>query len=557
MKQLVICFTAALAVSLSTAVNAAEIQVDFDSTPLSPPGIAEENTVLIPLRNTATQAGAQITFDGSTSTATVSLCGEYAEFTAESDIIHLGVYQNDSNVKSETDAVQVSSLCHIYDGTMYVPIESFERALRLNTSYDGTKAAISTPAQAEGWIYYASWSDGGHLYKIDSNGRNRQLLSTEDCYATLYYDGYIFYMVRGENDKKIYRMNTDGTNVICITPDGECVESDYYSIAIGFGEGLVFYNVVDTEAKSYGHVYKGLYSVNIDGTDRKCIAEGNARFRGFHNGYVYYSLDTDGRYYACRVKSDGTDAQLLTPDGFDYMYMFFVDDDLLLETHDDRLLYKYYTLSLQDDGGYEITERSHGYFDFPYVSLENWDNEYYEVLTADNGDFTVFRKLSKYYTIDYSAIYIKKKGDDEMIRIPTQYRFNDIYYLDGNLYYVSNKHIYMIDTTNLSETELYSDDDIYTICRTEPGVLYYKNYDNTKLMRFDINTKTAAEVVRTESNKDMYDSIYEYSSRIRWIYASGKIVFKEPDGTDRIIANENTHYAVYVPNNGAETKVMG
>lgn len=554
MKQ-IIGFTAALAISLSTAAGAAEIQVDFDSTPLSSPGITEENTVLIPLRNAAEQAGAHITFDSSTSTATVSLCGEYAEFTADSDIIYLGVYQNDADVKSETDAVQVPSLCRIYDGTMYVPIESFNRALRLNTSYDGTKAAISTPAKAEGWIYYASWSDGGHLYKIDSNGRNRQLLSTEDCYATLYYDGYIFYMVRGENDKKIYRMNTDGTNVICITPDGEYVESDYYSIAIGFGEGRVFYNVVDTEATTHAHVYKGLYSVNIDGTDRKCIAEGNARFRGFHKGYVYYNLNTDGRYYACRVKPNGTDTQILTPDGFDYIYMKLADDDLCLETRNNQIT-KYYTFSLQYDGGYEITERKHGYFEKPYEMLANWDNEYYEVPISGNSDLSVFRKLSKYYTIDYSAIYIKKNGDDEMIRIPTQCRFNDIYYLDGNLYYVSNKHIYMIDTTNLSETELYSDDDIYTICGTEPGILYYKNYDNTKLMRFGINTKTADEAVRTESNKDMYNSIYEYSSRIRHIYASNKIVFKELDGTDRIIANENTHYSVYVPNNGAEPKVM-
>ena len=554
MKQ-IISFTAALTIAFSTAVSAAEIQIDFDSTPLSTPGITEENTVLIPLRNAAAQTGAQITFDSSTSTATVSLCGEYAEFTADSDIIHLGVYQNYADVKSETDAVQVPSLCRIYDGTMYVPIESFNRALRLDVAYDGTKAIISTPAEAEGWIYYASWSDGGHLYKIDTNGRNRQLLSTEDCYATLYYDGYIFYMVRGENDKKIYRMNTDGTNVICITPDGEYVESDYYSIAIGFGEGRVFYNVVDTEATTHAHVYKGLYSVNIDGTDRKCIAEGNARFRGFHKGYVYYNLNTAGRYYACRVKPDGTDTQILTPDGFDYIYINLVDDDLWLETRNNQIT-KYYTFSLQDDGGYEITESKHGYHKKPYEMLANWGNEYDEVLTADNGDLTVFRKLSKYYTVDYSAIYIKKKGDDEMIRIPTQYRSNDIYYLDGNLYYVSNKHIYMIDTTNLSETELYSDDDIYTICGTEPGVLYYKNYDNTKLMRFDVNTRTAAEAVRTESNKDMYDSVYEYSSRIRKSFITNKLVFKELDGTDRIITNENTHYAVFVPDNGAETKVM-
>ena len=53
---------------------------------------------------------------------------------------------------------------------------------------------------ADGWIYYANWNDNGHLYKIDSNGENEQLLvGDSDCTNTRYLDGIIYYNVNDDD----------------------------------------------------------------------------------------------------------------------------------------------------------------------------------------------------------------------------------------------------------------------------------------------------------------------------------------------------------------------
>ncbi len=84
----------------------------------------------------------------------------------------------------------------------------------------------------DGWVYYADWEDGGHMYKVDSNGENKQKISDEDCYNISYYDGWLYYHIRGEYEDDLFCMKTDGTDVTKLS-EGYCdrIETDllYYA----------------------------------------------------------------------------------------------------------------------------------------------------------------------------------------------------------------------------------------------------------------------------------------------------------------------------------------
>ena len=64
---------------------------------------------------------------------------------------------------------------------------------------------------ADGWIYYADWTDGGKMYKVDTNGENKQKLSDNDCFNIKYYDGWLYYSIRGEDENKLFCIKADGT----------------------------------------------------------------------------------------------------------------------------------------------------------------------------------------------------------------------------------------------------------------------------------------------------------------------------------------------------------
>ncbi|MBP3360773.1 MAG: S-layer homology domain-containing protein [Clostridia bacterium] len=63
---------------------------------------------------------------------------------------------------------------------------------------------------SDGWIYYADWKDTGALYKIDTNGENKQKLSSQDCFNIEYINGWLWYSVRGENENKLFCVREDG-----------------------------------------------------------------------------------------------------------------------------------------------------------------------------------------------------------------------------------------------------------------------------------------------------------------------------------------------------------
>lgn len=96
-----------------------------------------------------------------------------------------------------------------YDNTELLPPEYSLN--EINTiKANGFKIPEETKTEASGWIYYVNPDDSNSLYKLDSNGENKQKLADHRCDDIKYIDGRIYFedMSTGET----YSIKTDGTD---------------------------------------------------------------------------------------------------------------------------------------------------------------------------------------------------------------------------------------------------------------------------------------------------------------------------------------------------------
>ena len=81
---------------------------------------------------------------------------------------------------------------------------------------NGMKPPADVKQAASGWIYYSNQSDGGRLYRMDSNGENRERLSEHGCCDIEYIGGWLFYRVYDDpnmtEDMPLCCMRSDGKN---------------------------------------------------------------------------------------------------------------------------------------------------------------------------------------------------------------------------------------------------------------------------------------------------------------------------------------------------------
>lgn len=217
----------ALAGDISVTVDGRHVQFD------EPPRIINDR-VMVPMRKIFSELGADIEWDRETNTATAVKDAQYAQFTADSGYMLYGVCRNGLNNDefeyagcNELDSAPV-----IEDDTMFIPVRAVSEAFYYTVEWhpDWNVVEIMTPPLGDGWIYYSSWTDGGHMYRIDTNGRNRQLLSYNDCYLSWgfqYLNGYIYYSIRGNDEGCLYRIRTDGMKEERLTDEPVRVPTAY------------------------------------------------------------------------------------------------------------------------------------------------------------------------------------------------------------------------------------------------------------------------------------------------------------------------------------------
>jgi len=140
------------------------------------------------------------------------------------------------------------------------------------------------------WFYYVNTDDSKRLYKANKDFSENIRIGS-DSVKQFYIDkNEIFYIKDDytENEKGIYKMNLDGTN----------------SQQIAKGD-ISFLNISDDALYYCGGAYGGnLYKIDKDGRNSKTLIEGKIIYPNIVNGWVYYinTIDNNSIY---RFRLDG------------------------------------------------------------------------------------------------------------------------------------------------------------------------------------------------------------------------------------------------------------
>ncbi len=459
----------------------------------------------------------------------------------------------------------------------------------------------------DGWIYYADWSDGGHMYRVDSNGENKQKISDEDCYDISYYNGRLYYYIRGKDEGCLFTMLPDGSDVTKLS-DGKC-----YGISsanfLTYEDGSPL-SADDTQNKPYMFF---LDSVGNDDSPSMFTYRFLYRLT-YENGKAHKELVTDdcGSYnmVAAKDKSEKswlyfTSAKMMTDDSSE-SYLYRTDGDVV-ECVNDKVKIKYFVPITTTDGRtlfhiegpYNEETKSRGYdyiADLDLNYIEEYDDEKWEYTVdgirvkqvwTSNGDGS---QSGRYVPIDpsdneefykgeisgatkddslsddkYSVYYDNKNGgmfytsdpeNGERHQLLHGTNFSDVQRF-GNKLYCFDSHdgdsvssdgtIYSIDM-DTGETKAICDGVYTTSYASDSAILYIDTGLNYR--RLDINTDTVSEVY-PNSNKNRYGKPIDLRA-----YDSKNLTKLDEDGnmSDILTDDVNVNYMIYVPN-GSNTNV--
>lgn len=431
------------------------ISVTFDSKALSfdtPPQMVN-GSVMVPMRKIFETIGADVKWDGETKTVTAIKNAQYVKFTADNVNIELGVCKDGKNTGELLYYADgdLNSAPLIVNGSMLVPARAVSEAFYYDVNWDADnkQVEITTPDNDEGWIYYSSWTDGGHMYKIDTNGQNRQILSENDCYTDIYRftydDGYIYYSVRGENEGCLYRIKEDGTGEEKLTDIPVNLEYDFKTRSAFIGDCIYFcksekdnrdytkYTVpfyklniktkeltrlFDKDITSYSirkygdYIYFQYYDdrmsyYRLDGNDGSIIKVlDNTSTRNFsieNDDRLHFINERDGKPYTAAL--DGSDVQETEEDNTSKLIEKYNYDGILNKSDDFFVAYR------RTEPNYEEDYMSY----FEYYIVDNEGNELFKITPPENGDIhhgaeisgrKVYYSVTPKYKREYKKLYV-------------------------------------------------------------------------------------------------------------------------------------------------------
>jgi hypothetical protein len=209
---------------------------------------------------------------------------------------------------------------------------------RINT--DGSNREKITEDDSEylnvldDWIYYCNWDDDGKLYKVRTDGTCRMKINEDKSLYINVLGDWIYYS-NWDDDGKIYRVRTDGTEKMIIN-DEESIflnvindwifyinfENEFIYKVRTDGSGLT---MVNNERSSYINVvddwiyYQNrndqhtLYKIKIDGTNRSRLTDQSAYFINVVDDWIYYTNNMDG-WTIFKVSTNGEEDTRIVDD---------------------------------------------------------------------------------------------------------------------------------------------------------------------------------------------------------------------------------------------------
>ncbi|KDR95493.1 Copper amine oxidase N-terminal domain-containing protein [Peptoclostridium litorale DSM 5388] len=245
------------------------------------PFISDGRT-FVPARFISEAFGAAVDWDSASSTVTVSIDGDTISFRTGSSVMCVNSIEK-----------QIDAPAQLVNGRIFIPLRTLSESLEKSVRWvDG----IIFISDNEPVIQESDMKALGLFFNEDIRGNTSSNMRNGGFVCT--YDGWIYY-VNESDSRKIYRMRDDKTGIEKVS-DIECVQD--INIANGF-----IYAFGGLE----GTLNDGIYKININsfGEYDFLIADpGNSTVVGDYIYYIDYSGDLRN---LCRIKTDGTEPEVL------------------------------------------------------------------------------------------------------------------------------------------------------------------------------------------------------------------------------------------------------
>ena len=455
----------------------------------------------------------------------------------------------------------------------------------------------------DGWIYYIDSADE-HLYKTDSNGENRQMLSEEMCESLNYVDGWIFFSVKGPMYSHMNVMRADGSQEQILTDKPAYIiwDSKYDSLFYNpFRIGSrVFY--VQEDGKTgvlpgkYGTIWSADMSSGTAHTEQICeikvpFSHSNIDINSFIQVYddkLYFddyekwlsndiqtfengSLPSAWTDFYCY---DGSKAERINGDIHGYSYA--IDEGkLYIAANEGEQVY--YEAEL--DGSSPVRKEAE-YGDWSEVNAfyddlfsGKFDGKDFEhcILTASDDKYKIFyisryNKVNKGYRLDATGKLIVRdiEGNTRTICEEGQWnRDNYIKRYDDVIYYTVKTEIRGRMTNELYSYDLDTSEsrlcvpDAYKLSDIMHDRLFYYEDRMGNLWRFDTESCTASEVFPNAGLKRYGEMNYVFEKVTFRNGRKTEALYKiDVDGNILLIADGGIKHWQYVEN-GAETAKSG
>lgn len=256
----------------STAyINGKAVQLDT-------PAVIKNGRTLVPLRFIAEAAESRITWNSTARQAAI-----YFNTLAPQDGTTAANVINGLNlVERDGYTYEVK-----YDG-----IAKYKNGVYMKHILYGNSLYLNMTSQ---YFFYANPSDKFRIYRIDIDGTHRTVFKgTENATDLTVRDGYIYYIIRGENNG-LYRIRTDGTEI--------------KKLISGFVKTMTITDNYIYYFDDYGYS-ASIYRTDKDGANQVCL------YKGYQidnmlvtNGGIYFSnsdglavIDPDGKGYKLITK---------------------------------------------------------------------------------------------------------------------------------------------------------------------------------------------------------------------------------------------------------------
>ncbi|MCH5212723.1 MAG: DUF5050 domain-containing protein [Oscillospiraceae bacterium] len=439
---------------------------------------------------------------------------------------------------------------------------------------------------AEGWVYYADWSDEGHLYKCDSNGENKQKLSDNDCFNITYVDGWLYYSIRGEDENKLYTIKADGTHEQRVTDELAHVIACPKMIAYPMNNAyrdVLFAQTYDSENRlvyidgwlyyvqslpgdeHHGNIWR--VKTSDDGVVKEKVSDINVLYRDYAgrenqliNGKLYFT-EYDGKIGGLYC-TDGTEVKCICDKPVECYGIY--DECIAIRTYEDDAYHLYIT----DENGenpheWEITEEIKAQGDIDYSAdhiredVEYTDengNRYEKAINHEMSDdeHTVYWLYRLIEFEDGSGAY----GEDDGLFVEdsdgTVHKMQDgwsggFFRIDDMLFYPTDevingrivKSIWKYNMSDGAQEKIVPDIRNSTSWYGDDWFIYADN--NFVYWRYDIKTGTSTEIYPNAGTNPYgkLKSIHSYD---------GSIVKIDTDGNMTAFDTGSPHYMIYIEN---------